>query len=154
MARSVSYGGPQLLNTFFSARWSAPTSITNFLSKLIENVHKSPTTPAKEAGPEHYWHTQGWPEYQCLVSDGHYASLAIVTRTHCSWSRCCSWFLFSTPPPLLPEFLGSQPAPLAAPPAGAGRRSLGSDTRLKTHQFLGELYRNNICTRVEITLVG
>ena len=58
--------------------------------------------------------------------------------------------------PLLssPSFLVPQPAPLAAPLAGAGRRSLGSDTRLKTHQFLGELYRNNICTRVEITLVG
>ena len=65
-------------------------------------------------------------------------------------------FLIPIPdsPALLPEFLGSPPAPLAAPLAGAGRRSLESDTRLKTKQFLGELYRNNICTRVEITLVG
>ena len=39
---------------------------------------------------------------QCLESDGHYASLAIVTRNHCSRSRCCSWCWVT----LLPQFLG------------------------------------------------
>ena len=87
---------------------------------------------------------------QCLESDGHYASLAIVTRNHCSRSRCCSWCWVT----LLPHFLGLRLCRALPPSAhGAGRRSLGSVTRLKTQQFRGELYRYNIHTETLIHLV-
>ena len=56
----------------------------------------------------------------CIIGHCHQDSLFPITM------------LFLIPiPPLLPEFLGSPLAPLAAPLAGAGRRSLGSDSRLK-----------------------
>ena len=141
MARSVSYGVSQVLNTFFSARWNDPTSITNFLSKLIQNVHKSPTTPEWEAGSEHYWHSRlprvsvsGFWWSLCITSHCHQESLFPITML---------FLMLSHSPP--PSFLVAPPVPRSAP-LGWWRRSplTWSVTRLKTQQFLRELYRNNI----------
>ena len=94
--------------------------------------------------------TQGYQECQCLESDGHYASPAIVTRNHCSRSRCCSWCWVT----LLPRVSWSPPVPRSAP-LGSMRRSplTWSVTELKTKQFRGELYRYNIHTETLIHLV-
>ena len=78
----------------------------------------------------------------CIIGHCHQESLFPITMLFLMLSH--------SPPPIS----WSPPVPRFAPSAhGAGRRSLGSVTRLKTQQFRGELYRYNIHTETLIHLV-
>ena len=157
MARSVSYGGPQLLNTFFSARWSSPTSITNFFIEIDWKCSQITDHPGE----------RGWAGTVLTHSRLARVSVSDVWWSLCIIGHCHQDSLFpitmlflmpsldSPSSPLLPEFLGSPACPAQLPwLALVAAQTLGSVTRLKTQQFLGELYRNNIYTWVEIVLVG
>ena len=100
---------------------------------------------------EHYWHSlkvrhkmsvSGAWWSLCITGHCHQESLFPITMLFLMLSH--------SPPPIS----WSSPMPRFAPSAhGAGRRSLGSVTRLKTQQFRGELYRYNIHTETLIHLV-